>query len=151
MAEQLNNLMWEKCRRGRVEEVRQALAAGADPNALGGLNNSTCLMIATLVNQDQAIVELLLSTPGIQVNAKNKYDQTALHYACYTGSRAIIAMILSSPGVQLNERDNEGCTPIMWAIRIRQIQAVLLMAAVPQVCLDVKDNQGGSLEELANM
>ena len=150
MAEQLNNLLRKKCMSGSVEEARQALAAGADPNARGGLFNGTCLMVAATFDHDR-VVELLLSTPGIQVNAKDSYGGTVLHYACSRGYLAIIAKILSSPGVQLNERDNQGFTPIMWAIRIRQIQAVLLMAAVPQVCLNVRDNEGRSLEEIANM
>ena len=150
MAEQLNNQLWEKCESGRVEEARQALAAGTDPNARGGLFNGTCLMVAATFDHDR-VVELLLSTPGIQVNAKSKGGMTALHIACRSGSLASLALILSSPGVQLNERDNEGCTPIMRAIESCQTEAVLEMAAVPQVCLDVRDSQGRSLEEIANM
>ena len=150
MAEQLNDVLWENCRTGRVEEARQALAAGADPNARGGLFNGTCLMVAATFDHDR-VVELLLSTPGIQVNAKDKDDKTALHYACSGGPLVRLDLILSSPGVQLNERDNEGWTPIMRAIQSRQTRSVLQMAAVPQVCLDVRDSQGRSLEEFANM
>merc|ERR1711936_878232 len=102
-----------------------------------------------MFNHDR-VVELLLSTPGIQVNAKNKLNRNALHFACGNGSLASLALILSSPGLQLNERDNQGCTPIMWAARRGRTEAVLQMAAVPQVCLDVRDNQGRSLEEIAN-
>ena len=156
MAEQLNKLLWKKFNllwewplHGRVEEVKQALAAGADPNARSGALNRTCLMMAAGLNHDR-VVELLLSTTGIQVNAKDKDDKTALHYACSGGPLVRLDLILSSPGVQLNERDNEGCTPIMTAIRGWQTQAVLRMAAVPQVCLD-RDSQGRSLEEIANM
>ena len=151
MAEQQNNLLLKECSRGRVEEVREALAAGADPNARGGGPfNSTCLMWAAAMNHD-GVVELLLSTQGTQVNAKTGDGATALHYACGSGSLASLALIVKSPGVQLNERNNYGCTPIMDAIRNSQTQAVLQMAAVPDVCLDVKDNQGRSLEEIANM
>ena len=149
MVEQQNNL-YEKCRLGRVEEVREALAAGADPNARGGLANTTCLMAAAFWNHT-GVVELLLSTQGIQVNAKDENGRTALHEACAFGSLASLALIVKSPGVQLNERTNYGNTPIMRAIGSRQTQAVLQMAAVPDVCLDVKDNQGRSLEEIANM
>ena len=148
MAEQQNNL-YEKCISGRVEEVREALAAGADPNTRGGFVNNTCLMVAASGNHN-GVVELLLSTQGIQVNAKNETGSTALHKACLRGSLAAIALIVKSPGVLLNERDNYGNTPIMFAISRRQTQAVLQMAAVPDVCLDVKDNQGRSLEEIAN-
>ena len=149
MAEQQNNL-WEKCMSGRVEEVREALAAGADPNARGGSVNFTCLMVATWENHDR-VVELLLSTPGIQVNAKTEFGTTALQYACHRGSLASLALIVKSPGVQLNERNNYGWTPIMFAIGSRQTQAVLQMAAVLDVCLDVKDKKGRSLDEIANM
>ena len=135
---------------GRVEEAREAHAAGADPNARGGLTNSTCLMVAALGNHD-GVVELLLSTQGIQVNAKNVIGCTALHKACDRGSLASLALIVSTNGVLLNERSNIGDTPIMWGIRNSQTQAVLQMAAVPDVCLDVKDNQGRSLEGIANL
>ena len=153
MAEQLNNLLLERCIRGSVEEVRQTLEAGADPNAMHHpphplMPTLTCLLGATWQNHDR-VVELLLSTPGIQVNAKNIYGNTALHWACYHGSATIIAMLASSPGVQLNERNNYGETPIMFAIQTRQTPAVLQMASLPDVDLDVKDNEGRSLEEYA--
>ena len=137
MAEQLNNLLRERCIRGSVEEARQALEAGADPNARGRPFNNTCLIEATMFNHD-GVVELLLSTPGIQVNAKGRNGSTALHKACWKGSQAIISMISSSPGVQLNERDNLGLTPIMKAILARQTPAVLQMASLPDVDLDVR-------------
>ena len=149
MADQLNNQLWEKCESGRVEEVRQALAAGADPNARGGHSNNTCLLEATMLNHDR-VVELLLSTPGIQVNAMNGFYRTALQFACGKGSLAVIAKILSSPGVQPNEKDSEGQTPMMKAILNGQTQAVLQMAAVPQVSLhSIPWSLGRSLENYA--
>ena len=149
MAEQQNNLLWEKCKDGRLEEVRKALEAGADANSTGGPFSSTCLMEAARNNHDE-VVALLLSSPGIQVNAKDNEDWTALHFACGNGSLASLSKLLAAPGLQLNERNDKGWTPIMEAIRCGKTDAVLQMAAVREVDLDVKDKEGRSLEELAN-
>jgi len=149
MAEQQNNLLWKKCEDGKVEKVRQALQAGADPNTTGGPCDDTCLMEAAYYNHDK-VVALLLAHPNIQVNAKSEYNRTALHYACARGSLASLSKLLATPGVQLNERNTRGQTPIMDAIDDGQTEAVRQMAAVKEVDLDVKDNQGRSLEKYAN-
>ena len=145
MAEQKNNLLWKKCIDGRLEEVRKALQAGADPNTHGGYYNATCLMMAAVNNHDK-VVALLLSSPGIKVNAKDNGGWTALHFACGNGCLASLSKLLAAPGVQLNERNNWGHTPIMEAILQGETEAVRQMAAVKEVDLDVKDNQGRSLE-----
>ena len=41
------NNLWGKCADGKVEEVKEALEAGADPNTRGGPEMMTCLMVAT--------------------------------------------------------------------------------------------------------
>merc|ERR1719352_1336057 len=102
-------LLWKKCVDGNLEEVREAIQAGADPNTRGP-NNRTCLMIAAEWNHDE-VVALLLARPGIQVNAKNQFNSTALHLACAKGSLASLSKLLAAPGVQLNERNNDGYTP----------------------------------------
>ena len=66
------------CMEGRVEEVRKALEAGADPNTAGGYSNrTTYLMVAARFNHDQ-VVGLLLSSPGIQINAKDNFGLSGL-------------------------------------------------------------------------
>ena len=154
MAEQQNNLLWENCRTGSLEEVRKALQAGADSNTTGGPFHSPCLMEAARNNHDE-VVALLLSSPGIQVNAKDldwrtNEDWTALHFACGYGCLASLSKLLAAPGLKLNERNDNGWTPIMTAIGRGKTSAVLQMAAVSEVDLDVKDKEGRSLEEFAN-
>ena len=149
MAEQQNNL-WEKCIDGKLEEVREALQAGADPNTTYGDWNFPCLTWAAQYNHDE-VVALLLSSEGIKVNAKTGWDSTALHHACSCGSLASLSKLLAAPQpLELNESDGNGETPIMLAIRSGNAEAVRMLAAVPKVDLDVKDNLGRSLEEFAN-
>ena len=127
--------LWEKCSAGKSKEVREALQAGADPNSTSGPKNSTCLMEASWKNHDE-VVALLLSRPGIEVNARDEKNYTALHWACYNGSLACLSRLLAVPEVMLNERNSWGNTPIMVAISWGKTEAVRLMAAVAGVDLD---------------
>ena len=90
----------EKCVDGRVEEIRVALEAGEDLNSTD-TRKRTCLMFAV----DVEVVDLLLSCDGINVNAKDEDNHTALHDACRRGNVDILRKLLASPGLLLNERD----------------------------------------------
>ena len=143
--------MWESCSLGELNVTGELLLAGADPNTRGGRDNSTCLMEAVKGNH-QAVVDLLLAQPSIEVNAKDNFDHTALHFACRTGTRniAILSKLLAVPGILVNERDSYGWTPIMDALtaitygKAVSFRPVRVMAAVEDVDLDVN---GRSLED----
>ena len=153
MAAHRKNL-WESCSQAICElnVTRELLLAGADPNTRGGRDNSTCLMEAIKGNH-QAIVDLLLAQPSIEVKVKDNKNSTALHLACDTRRRniAILSKLLAVPGILVNERDSDGWTPIMLAIYSEavRVMAVRVMAAVEEVDLDVSHN-GRSLEDLAH-
>ena len=134
-----------KCALGKLEEVREALQAGADPNTRVPITDSTCLMVAISRKQEE-VVDLLLAQPSIEVNAKDNKNITALHLACRTrtGNIAILSKLLAVPGILVNERDSDGWTPIMLAIIYSEPDAVRVMAAVEDVDLDVN---GRSLED----
>ena len=172
------NNLWGKCADGKVEEVKEALEAGADPNTRGGPEKMTCLMVATWKSQEK-VVDLLLAQPGIQVNAKASNNFTALHFASLRNSAfvehdgiSILKKLVAFPGIELNERNDEGLTPIMLAIisagwgcgicRIRDtpswwqrcaieqsLRVVCLLAAEATVDLEVQDRMGRGLNELA--
>ena len=139
--------LWEICRQGNLEELRNALQAGADPNSrrLG----DTCLMVAVRAQREE-VVDLLLAQPGIEVNFANIARVTALHWACSTGNVAVISKLLAVPGIQLNATSKYRRVPIMEAIISGNTDAVRLMAAVEEVDLDARDFSGSSLEDLVN-
>ena len=159
MAAQQNNL-WKECRDGKLEEVRAALQAGADPNTRGGSYNRTCLMEA-IDNDHDEVVDLLLAQAGIEVNAKDCDKNTALHLACFEDRfQYNLSKLLAVPGILVNERNSKGRTPIMEAIWNDNIDDVWLMAAEAKVDLDVGppisphyhplgDPYGESLEDYA--
>ena len=74
----------EMCKRGEVEEVREALARGVDVNTRI-TRDRTGLMAAAYGNHEE-VVEVLLAQPGVDVNCRNDYGSTALHYACMSDS-----------------------------------------------------------------
>ena len=139
-----------------MAEVKRALEAGANPNTENvSWNNTyniyitrTCLTLAVL-NDHEEVVDLVLAWPGVQVNAKDHTNSTALHYVCGSSNISILKKLLTVPGLLLNERSNNGLVPIAWAIRFGNVEAVQVMAAVPEVDLEVIDSQGRSLEEHA--
>ena len=121
---------------GNVEEAQRALEAGVDPN-IAGPGRRSCLMLAVSNNQEE-VVDLLLSQPGIEVNAKDLSNYSALHYACMSGNVAILGKLLAAPGVQFNQKTMWGMTPIMLAIAHGQTDAAQMMADVDKVNLQVK-------------
>ena len=154
MAGLVNNL-WILCRSGELDQVKAALEAGADPNTTGespqhdwGEPTWTWLMTA-VYDKRVDLVDLLLSQPSIDVNAKaGSRLGTALHTACLFFNEAILHKILATPGLLLNEKNSSGDTPIMSAVIWGSVGAVKLMAAKEQVDLDVRNIVGRSLEEM---
>ena len=104
------------CNNGTLEEVREALANGADVIERDkGCLKRTSLMRAVL-SHNEPLVFLLLQQPGIQVNAKNSDGWTALHYAAYchrTKGRKVIKLLLNFPGINTEITNDGGETPLM--------------------------------------
>ena len=145
----LNNRFFDYCFDGRVEEMKEALEAGADPNfTTGHYRYLSALMEATHWGNYEA-VDLLLAQPGINVNHQCSWGWTALHHAVDRSSVAILKRLLQAPGILVNEKGRLGRTPIMVAARSGFTEAVYLLAAVEEVDLDVKDDLGNGLEEIA--
>ena len=69
---------------GKVEEVRQAIKDGQDPNvkAEAKYQHYSILTIAVIKNLNN-IVELLLAEPKIDINWVDEHGNSALHVASY--------------------------------------------------------------------
>ena len=119
-----------------MEKVNVALEAGEDPNTSGGKWEGTCLMVAVLRQWNQVVAKLL-SCPGINVNAKDKLNWTALDHAACFGNVGILKMLMATPGILHNEKDLWGWTPIQLAAVRGQTDIVREMAKCPHIDLDL--------------
>ena len=126
-----------------MEQIREALDSGADPNSTMGGAYSTLLMAAVLNNREE-VVDLLLATDGIEVNKRGNHS-TSLHTACVHDRGAIIIKLLAAPGIDANALNSYNHTPIMWALYNGATEAVRLMAPVADLDRNYPDGQ--SLEE----
>jgi hypothetical protein len=52
-----------------------------------------------------ALLRFLLSRPGLDVNARNQGNNTALHFACYYGHVEAVRMLLAYPGIDIRIRN----------------------------------------------
>ena len=135
------------CRNGNLEDVRRALAKGEDVNKATQYG-VTGLMWAVYQNQN-AIVELLLSQPGLDLNVVdgNSYGWTAIHYACYHGNFEGLKMMLAHSSVNSHNVNDcvynrhivfcgNGRTPLMLAIHRNNMLCISELLKVAGLDLD---------------
>ena len=98
---------YDICNKGTLEEVRKALANGADVNERDGTDrgfNRTGLMYAVAADHE-LLVSLLLQQPGVLVNVKDDDGcTTALHYATHSTSKRVIQMMSAQAQHQENDK-----------------------------------------------
>ena len=136
------------CWQGDLERVRAALGRGEGVNSVSG-GGWTGLMYAVR-NKHNSLVQLLLQQPGIDVNCRDRWGQTALHYSVTGDNPEGLRLLLAHPGMgSINTRDNDGDTPLMAAIRRGRLSCVIELVRVSGVDLDTRDDEGRSLEEVA--
>jgi len=78
------------------------------------------------------IVRLLLSQPGIDVNAKTEMGQTPFLCACLSHSVAVVEELLKDPRVDVHAADLYGRTPLWWAAFVGSNKILLRLLASGQ-------------------
>ena len=97
-----------------VEDVRAALAGGADVHARDEVFGMTPLHWAAQVSKTPGVVEALLAG-GADVNARSDGGGTPLHWAARFSEVPGVVKALLAAGADVNTRDEHGFTPLYLA------------------------------------
>ncbi|MEM7754571.1 MAG: ankyrin repeat domain-containing protein [Planctomycetota bacterium] len=111
-----NDSIWQAAADGRVEAVRQSIAAGADINGtfvLEGVPGSggSPLHLAALAGQADMVDWLIGVGANLDVRADDEYGGTPLHWAAAFGEAEVAEMLIDA-GANVNAGDNTGYTPL---------------------------------------
>lgn len=102
--------------RGNIEIIGNLIIFGADIDVITnkGLN---ILHVAAQGDQPNSLI-YFIERFGLQIDTKDNFGSTPLHWACYTGSVNAFNFIVNKyrDSVDLNSQDNEGLTPLHLAV-----------------------------------
>lgn len=141
------------CKKGTAEQVKQALAEGANPNARETKDAGWTALMRAVNRKDAALVRTLLSA-GADVNAASHAPAnfepegddpdpsgwTPLMVAAANGDLPLVQVLLAA-GAKVNARNGDGETALMWAADKSVALAQALLAAGAEV-----NAQNGDLE-----
>jgi ankyrin repeat protein len=94
--------------KGRTDVIRVLLEAGADQQVQDTYGWTPLMRAAD--SRRLEVVRVLLGSPGVNLDARQEYGQTALHIAAAAGDDAIVNLLVAS-GADVTARDNRGNTP----------------------------------------
>lgn len=102
-------------RLGNTEIVRLLLGHGWDANKVDA-ERRTPLHLAAEIGHYK-VVQVLLHSRQLDVNARDQWASTALHGAAGGGHLVVVNLLLSKANIDVNIEDGNGCTPLWYATR----------------------------------
>ena len=103
----------EAAEKGKIEAVKQHLAAGADVNAKDGIGGTPLYMAAFYGHKS---TRDLLRQHGGKTGGFDGW--TPLNYAAFVGHKEIAELLIAA-GADVNAKDDDGKTPLDWAEKVR--------------------------------
>ena len=125
------------CRAGDTEWVRRALSRGEDFKEVGG---EAVTVAASRGHVDT--VAVLLEVGRIDVNATNKWGETALHRAALYSHTNVLTLLLHQPGIEINQADDDGWTVLHMAACQGHTNVLMLLSNFPGINLAATTKRG---------
>ena len=128
--------LFSACRGNRLSSVQNLVLGGANINFRHG-SGSTPLTASMECNQFH-IASYLVSLPGIEVDHRDCFDNTALHYVCKKGVSTDLAgrILEKSSDKTINSEDRYGNTPLVCAVRYNNSHMVEMLARMDNIVWD---------------
>ena len=95
--------------KGDLRSVQLELDRGVNPNAKNGTSTAPPLLLAAL-NSHAEVIKLLVAQ-GAELDGKDKFGNTSLHYASQRGSKDIVKLLISNKA-NINTKNKGGETPL---------------------------------------
>lgn len=127
--------------RNNLTELDNLLSAGADPNSLDQLGQTT--LSSALVNGQPVAVQRLLAAhadPNQVMTPRGQRSETPLQYAAEHGNTGVASMLISS-GARVNDTGRTGRAPLHYAVGRLDAMALLVEKGAD---VNIRDSDGGS-------
>jgi len=142
--EKLHNRFGYACSKGNLTDVQNFLN---DPNPKNKIDinwNSNMMkntfLIQAIENKHPQIAKVLLQVPGINVHLSNRYDQTALSFACRNGYTDIVETLLKHKNIDVNHLSGFffQFSPLMLAAIHGHKKIVEMLLHMPKIDINAK-------------
>ena len=101
----------------------------------------TVLHHAAILNHTE-IFHLFLGR-GADINAKDNYGNTPLHFAVHEGQLKVIDALLKSSSIDINVVNNYGITPLFLAAKVRSPKIARVLLSHPECNVNMAVNDAG--------
>ncbi len=113
------------------KQVRQYIGFQVQPSPPDADTNMSVLHKAALHGQVE-VLKWVLSQPEIEVNTKNKYGRSALHFACDSGHSEIVSLLIDAKA-DVNSTSLGGLTPLHVAARQKHLSCIQTLFSASQL------------------
>ena len=135
-----------KNRKGAICVMKKLLKNGADPNILGPDGNSVMHYMSSNFHESDIFEILFKNNDNININAKNKFGDTALINAVSMGNHDAVKFLIKN-GADLNVRGYKGFSAVMLAAFMNYIR-ILNSILIQSPDLSIIDNKGNNILHL---
>ena len=109
---------------------------------------SSLLHCCSLSDKPKSMAYLIMN--GCNVNIKNDFEETPLHWIAKSGATDSCKLLIVQ-GANINSEDSDGNTPLHWACEYDNIDIIKILLQSKNLDLNVKNYEGYTPLEIAAM